>query len=110
MVHITQPEALDLLAELEGAQWKRTQQERRDVPYGFFFWLRAWHAKLQAGLSDVPVSLCQFAERATRAPILYGEEGYRKYVVDASGEISLMRDSALPDIVAKAATLGLRMA
>jgi len=110
MVHITQPGALEVLAQIEGSRWRETQEARRDVPYGFFFWLRAWNAKIQAGLADMPVSLCQFAERATRGPILYGEEGYRKYHVDFNGEITLLRDSALPDAWAKALTLGLRMA
>jgi hypothetical protein len=109
MVHITQPEALEVLAMLEGERWKRTQEERQDVPYGFFFWLRAWRAKAAAGLSEAPVSLCQFAERATKAPILYGEEGYRKYHVDANGELTLMRDSLLPDFAEKATALGIRL-
>lgn len=109
MIHITQPEALDVLAMLEGERWKRTQEERQDVPYGFFFWLRAWKAKAAAGLSEVPVSLCQFAERATKAPILYGEEGYRKYHVDATGELTLMRESLLPDFAEKAEALGIRI-
>ncbi len=109
MIHITQPEALEVLAMLEGERWKRTQQERQDVPYGFFFWLRAWEAKGAAGMRDEPLSLCQFAERATKAPILYGEEGYRKYHVGASGELTLMRESLLPDAAAKATSLGIRL-
>ena len=109
MIHITQPGALEVLAMLEGERWKRTQQERQDVPYGFYFWLRAWNAKSAAGLGEVPVSLCQFAERATKAPILYGDEGYRQYHVDASGELTLMRESLLPDAAEKATALGIRL-
>ncbi len=109
MIHINQPEALEVLAMLEGERWKHTQQERKDVPYGFYFWLRAWNAKSAAGMSDEPLSLCQFAERATKAPILYGDEGYRKYHIDASGELTLMRESLLPDAAEKATALGIRL-
>jgi hypothetical protein len=109
VVHITQPEALEVLTKLEGARWRLSQEARPDAPYGFFFWLRAWNAKLEAGLQDVPVSLCQFGARATRAPILYGEEGYRRYYVNTTGELALMSDSALPDAVSKAHLLGIRM-
>lgn len=107
MVHITQPEALEVLTQLEGTRWRRSQEARPDAPYGFYFWLRAWNAKLEAGLQDEPVPLCQFGARATRAPILYGDEGYRRYYVQSNGQLSLMTDSALPGFVAKALELGI---
>jgi len=107
MVHITQPDAIELLAKLEGERWKRTQIECAASPYGFYFWLRAWNAKTSAGLADEPVPLCQFAERATKAPILYGEEGYHRFFVTAAGEVTLLRESALPDDLARAAALGI---
>ncbi len=110
MVHIEQTESFELLAQMEGAQWRRTQEARPHDPYGYPFWSRAWNAKVAAGLRDVPAPLSSFAERATRAPLIVGSEGYRRYQITADGEIVLERDSVLPDAASKAQSLGFRLA
>lgn len=107
MVHIEQPEAFELLAQMEGKRWCRSQRLHPEAPYGFDFWLRAWKTKLAAGLRNVPAPLTSFADRATRAPIIYGEEGYRKYRVNADGEIVLTQDAGLSPVQAsRARSLG----
>lgn len=110
MVHIEQPESFELLAQMEGAQWRRTQEARPHDPYGYSFWSRAWHAKVAAGLRDVPAPLPSFAERATRAPLIYGSEGYHRYLITAEGEIVLEQGTLMPDDASKARSLGFRLA
>lgn len=95
---------------MEGEQWRRTQDARPHDPYGYQFWLRAWDSKVAAGLGDVPAPIASFAERATRAPLIYGAEGYHRYQITADGEIVLERDKVLPDAAAKARSLGFRLA
>jgi hypothetical protein len=110
MVHIEQPEAFDLLVAMEGPQWRRTQESRPHDPYGFPFWTRAWNAKVAAGLRDVAAPLTWFAERATRAPVIYGNAPYHQYRVATDGEIVLDRRLVMPAAAAKAESLGFRLA
>ena len=93
MVHIEEPKSFELLAQMVGAQWRRTQEARPHDPYGYPFWSRAWDAKVAAGLRDLPAPLPSFAERATRAPVIYGSEGYHRYQITADGEIVVERDT-----------------
>ncbi len=109
MVHITQPDALDLLASMEGQQWRTLQDRRSSDSYGYHFWRRAWDAKAKAGLSEQPIPLTTFGERATRAPVIYGAEPHHQYYVDGMGELVLMPDRVLPDAARKASSLGFRM-
>ena len=110
MVHIEKPESFELLAQMEGSQWRRTQEARPLDPYGYPFWVRAWDAKVAAGLRDVPAPLPSFAERATRSALIYGSEGYHRYQITADGDIVLERDTVLPDAASKAQSLGFRLA
>lgn len=110
MVHIEQAESIELLTQMEGAQWRRTQEARPHDPYGYPFWSRAWNAKVAAGLRDLPAPLPSFAERAARAPLIVGAEGYHRYLVTAEGEIVLEQSTVLPDEAAKAKSLGFRLA
>jgi hypothetical protein len=109
MVHITQPDALDLLASMEGQQWRISQDRRSSDPHGYYFWRRAWDAKARAGLGEQPVPLTMFAERATHAPVIYGAQLHHHYYVGATGELVLMADQVLPDAAQKASSLGFRM-
>ena len=108
-VHIAQPNALDLLTEMEGLAWRRAQEKLQHDPHGFYFGSRAWEAKHAAGLDEVPVPLMSFAERASRAPIFYGATTYHSYYVDPTGEIVLLSDRVLPRAARKASALGFRL-
>lgn len=109
MVHITQPDALDLLAIMEGPQWRSLQDRRSSDPNGFHFWRRAWNAKANAGLGEQPIPLTTFGERATPAPVIYGAQIHHQYYVDGMGELVLLPDRVLPDAAQKARDLGFRM-
>lgn len=110
MVHIERAETIELLARMEGEQWRQTQDDRPHDPQGFQFWLRAWNAKLAAGLRDVPAPLTSFAERATRAPMFYGATSFHQYRIAPDGEITLIRDRVLPEAIARARSLGIPLA
>ncbi len=109
MVNIEQSTAFELLARMEGEQWRASQNAHPDDASGFAFWRRAWEAKVSAGLRDVPAPMPSFAERATREPVIYGAEGYRRYRVLPDGEIALECKGALPDIRRRAGALGFRV-
>lgn len=109
MVNIEQSAAFDLLTRMEGEQWRSTQRAHAEDAYSFAFWRRAWDAKVSAGLRDVPAPLPSFAERATRDPVIFGAEGYRRYRVLPDGEIALECRGALPDIRHRASALGFRV-
>ncbi|MFN0302245.1 MAG: hypothetical protein ACKVQU_18060 [Burkholderiales bacterium] len=114
MVVIEDAGAFDLLARMEGEQWRRIQEAHPDDPYGYSFWRRAWDTKVAAGLRDIPAPLPSFAERAVRESIIYGAEGYRRYRILPDGEIVLECDTALPDArfpdaCARAHSLGFRV-
>ncbi|MFN0300543.1 MAG: hypothetical protein ACKVQU_09335 [Burkholderiales bacterium] len=109
MVHITQSDALDLLAVMEGLQWRSLQDRRSSDPHGFHFWRRAWDAKAKAGLGEQRIPLTTFGERATPAPVIYGAEIHHQYYVDGMGELVLLPDRVLPDAAQKARDLGFRM-
>lgn len=109
MVYIYQPDALDVLATIEGTDWRFVQEKNLSDACGFFFWRRTWEAKIAAGLRDVPVPLAAIAERATRGAVICGAEGHHRYRVDPWGEIVLERESVLPDEKERAETLGIRL-
>ncbi|MFM9881881.1 MAG: hypothetical protein ACKVQT_02545 [Burkholderiales bacterium] len=109
MVHIDQPDALDVLARIEGTHWRFVQEKNTSDACGFFFWRRTWAAKIAAGLRDVPVPLASIAERATRGAMICGAEGHHRYHVDPWGEIVLERESVLPDEKERAEALGFRL-
>jgi hypothetical protein len=110
MVHIDQTDTIDLLTRMEGAQWRATQETHPEDPAGYRFWQRAWGAKVAAGMGDMPVPLAWFAERATRAPEILGGEIYRRYRVNGDGEVVMLKDGVMPDTLARAESLGFRMA
>lgn len=109
MVRIDHPDALETLATIEGAQWRFGQEKNPSDSRGFFFWRRAWEAKIAAGLRDVPVPLAAIAERATCGAMICGAEGHHRYRVDPWGEIVLERESASPDDKERAEALGFRV-
>ena len=109
MVVIEDLRAFDLLARMEGEEWRQLQEAHPEDPYGYAFWRRAWEAKVAAGLRELPAPLPSFAERAVPDPVIYGAEGYRRYRVHADGEIVLDRGTGLPAESAKARFLGFRI-
>lgn len=108
-VHIAQANALDLLTEMEGVEWRCAQERRQHDPDSFFFWRRAWEAKRAAGLGEIPIPLMSFGERASRAPIIYGASAYHRYYVEPTGEVVFLSQHVLPSAARKASAIGFRL-
>ena len=107
-LYIFDETALAVLGELEGKPWLELQSRNDTSPYCFPAWRKAWDEKVRAGeeYRDEPVA--SFLEGSGDGAI-YGEGGYARFVVQADGELVLLRWSATESKVRKAERLGLRI-
>ncbi len=89
---ISDPDALDRIARVEGEPWKKLQQSRQNSAQGFFAYLRAWQALEKEGYvgelspsEAINMDLVPGVRGADGA--IYGEGGYTRYRVDRQGVI-----------------------
>jgi hypothetical protein len=105
-VHITDPDALDKMAELEGQRWLKTQQQNPESHYSFPAYLNAWKEIEAEGIQGEDVSWA-FRELLHGGDgAIYGDGGYSRYTVTNHGEIVLQGWSTHADKIAKAKQLG----
>lgn len=89
-VFIYQPDALELMAKLEGQEWLDKQRRETTSPYAFPLWLEAWNIKASMGPECAEERLADFvADRFPNAieAVIYGKGGYHRYVVRSTGEV-----------------------
>lgn len=109
MMLITDPEALVVLGEIEGSSWVTKQREQTDSPFGFYAYKKAYCMYLETK-EEYPELLFEsglFIEYGDGA--IYGDGGYSRYVVDAEGEIFLLKWSTREEKLHKAMELGVRV-
>jgi len=109
MINITDPLALDFLAEVEGDEWKRQQLAHMNSPQppatSFFGVLAEYNERYQECVTE--------GEDPTQHEVLfnglviYGEGGYARYRVSGSGEIALLRSTTRVPRVQKAMEMGI---
>jgi hypothetical protein len=87
MLFISDSDALERLARIEGEAWHREQIARPESPYGFHRYVRAFRELVASGLS-LDASVGHFVEGGDGA--IYGEGGYSRYVVLRDGEVVLL--------------------
>lgn len=91
MLNLQDPNALSTLITVEGEEWGRQQEARRNSPYGFYAHLEAFQSKVQylaenPGTSANDFRLSDFGEVAG----IYGAGGYSRYAIAPDGEILLL--------------------
>lgn len=106
-VRIDDPDALDKMAEIEGENWKKLQEQRPESAYGFHAYLNGWKEIEAEGLVG-EVSPREAVPGGDGA--IYGEGGYSRYSVNSKGEIVLLKWSARPEKIEKAMQLGFTVA
>jgi hypothetical protein len=105
-VHITDPDALNKMAELEGPQWLKTQQQNPKSHYSFPAYLNAWKEIEDQGIQGEDV-LWAFRELLDGGDgAIYGDGGYSRYTVTNNGEIVLQGWSTRDEKKEKAKQLG----
>lgn len=111
MPFIDDDNCLDLMAEVEGAEWRRQQEANRGSPYGFFAYLEAWRLiKAEPALAgERPYDVISMGLVPSASPwgdgAIYGEGGYSRYVVGSDGRVHLLTGTN-PTREARARELG----
>ncbi len=104
-VRLTDADALERLAALEGDQWLQEQHRRPSSPYGFFAMKTAWEARAASEMAhDDSVSFTDFMDSPNR--VLYGEGGWARFHVADDGVITLLAGTTRPAKVSRAQELG----
>lgn len=108
-VFIYQPDALALMAKMEGEEWLAKQKRSTGSPYDFPLWLEAWNLKQAEGPEYADEPLASFVvDRFAGAiePVIYGKGGYHRYVVRANGEVQFSSFHAIAERRPQAQALG----
>jgi hypothetical protein len=108
-VYIHQPDALALMAKLEGEEWLAEQRLRTASEYHFPIWLAAWNLKVAAGHEHEDHPLSEYIEDQFQfpvSPIIYGKGGFHRYIVLHDGEIAFSRMHSIARRIPEAAALG----
>lgn len=110
-VFIYQPDALALMATMEGEEWlaKQKQAQNAGSPYCFPLWLEAWQLKSEMGAEYEDEPLASFVfDRFSGAvePVIYGKGGYHRYIVRANGEVQFSSFHAIAERRPQAQALG----
>lgn len=88
-MHILDDRALDLLAEIEGEEWKRDQlrEDRMYWPYHFYHAYKAVHeaSGLQAEGKYAESSVREVAGCIADTLVIYGAGGWNRYTIDEQG-------------------------
>jgi hypothetical protein len=110
-VYIFQPDALDLLTQVEGQSWREQQEARPNSEYGFFAYLKAWQFLIREGYEkkltchDVLDHEEVVGHRGDGA--IYGNGGWSRFVVTlGDGRIVLLGWSTHAEKIEKAKALG----
>ena len=82
-VYIHEKDALERMAQIEGARWKDEQNGDPEGPYSFNGFLRAWQE--WAAYSDEDDEPCNLMVDDNDA--IYGADGWHRYAVQSDGEI-----------------------
>lgn len=103
--HIYDDNALQLLAQIEGALWEQLQHASPSLGTSFFTWFGAWQAKQASEYRDSEDPLADFVE-VSHDGVIYGEGGWHRWKVTAQGELVLLRWSSRAPRIAQAQELG----
>ncbi len=104
-VRLTDPDALERLAALEGESWLQEQYRRPTSPYGFLAMRAAWDARAASEFAhDESVSFTDFMDTPNR--VLYGEGGWARFMVSDEGIITLLAGTTRPAKASRALELG----
>lgn len=110
---IDAPEALDTLAKVEGADWKKLQLKDPKNPFGFFAYLEAYRwLKAHPEWNDVSpaevlgADLIEGIKRGGDG-VIYGNGGYSRYLVTSKGTLVLLAWSTYAERLDLARSLGI---
>lgn len=92
-IKISDFDALDKMAQIEGPRWKKLQFDDKNSPFGFFAYLAAWNVIVSEG--EVGKMTPHQAIQMDMIPgisgsgdgAIYGEGGYNRYFVGRDGII-----------------------
>lgn len=109
MLNITNPIALDILAEVEGEDWKRQQLAHMNSPNppetSFFGVLAVYNERYLECTAEGEDPAHH--EVLFNGLVIYGEGGYARYRVSGSGEVALLRGTTRVPRVQKALEMGI---
>lgn len=110
---IDAPEALDVLAKVEGADWKKKQLNDPKNPFGFFAYLEAYQwLKANPEWSDIApaevlgANLVEGVEKGGDG-VIYGNGGYSRYFVTSKGTLVLLAWSTYAERLGLARSLNI---
>lgn len=105
-LYIFDPNALQVLGQIEGADWLKLQSNRPANGYSFQAYLDTWERLKAEGYTPFPGNISPYLFDIVSDGAIYGESGYARYIVRGDGEIVLLRWSTRPEKIALAESLG----
>ena len=107
-IFIYDDDAAEKMAVLEGFAWLEEQRTKLNSPFHLGLWKKAWSLKCRAGMQNTDKPLNEFIQRPSEmtSPIIYGNGGFHRYVVEHNGEIQFSQMHATAKKIEFAKNLG----
>ena len=106
-INILDDTALDVLATVEGDEWKRYELAHKDEPSDYsFHGLRAKYLALLAEAKEYDYDITTMPEATSSGFILYGDGGWARYRIRCTGEIVLLSNTCPPEHTEEARAAG----
>lgn len=112
-VHIAQPDAFDIMAGVEGDDWKSRQLKGDFGDCSFAVFLARWREvdrQLTSAMRETPSFMAMGVSTASGNGAIYGSEGWSRYTVRYTGEILFITlQSPSIDMTQRATDAGFRL-